>query len=143
MPHTRTICRAAAILAVALTATPSAAQGLDGVYLGKLGCEVLVGQTRRALATDIRITIAGTRVTYEREILSPEGNQPTGIKERGTGTVTPPTIAMGATGSGNSWSYTANYSGTIAGGAITMNGVQKWHVNRANQDRPCTISARR
>jgi hypothetical protein len=143
MPHIKTICRAAFALTVTLAATPAAAQGLDGVYLGKLGCEVLVGQTRRALATDIRITIAGTTVTYEREILSPEGNQPTGIKERGTGKLTPPSITMGATGSGNSWSYTANYSGTIAGGAITMSGVQKWHVNRANQDRPCTITARR
>lgn len=82
-------------------------------------------------------------MTDEGEILSPDSNRPSGIKERGTGTVKPPAIAMGATGSGNSWTYTASYSGMIAAGAITMSGVQKWHVNRANQDRPCSISARR
>lgn len=143
MPESSIINPATAALAAVLVASPSAAQNLDGVYLGKLSCEVLVGQTRRPLATDIRITIAGTTVRYEREILSPDSNQPTGIKERGSGTVTPPAITMGATGSGNSWSYTANYSGTIAGGGITMSGVQKWHVNRANQDRPCSIRAQR
>jgi hypothetical protein len=127
---------------VLVLASPAGAQGLDGLYVGKLSCEMLAGQTRTPLATDIRITIAGTNVSYEREIHSPEGGT-TGIKERGTGTVSGASLSMAAAGRGNSWSYQASYSGTIAGGTIAMRGVQKWHVNRGNQDRQCTINARR
>ncbi|MBX3499738.1 MAG: hypothetical protein KF889_09870 [Alphaproteobacteria bacterium] len=134
--------RAAAGLLAMAVAAPAAAQGLDGAYAGRLSCEILAGQTRRALATDIRITIAGTTVSYEREIHSPDGGT-TGIKERGTGTVRGTSLSMAATGRGNSWSYEASYSGTITGGTIAMRGAQKWHVNRGNQDRQCTINARR
>jgi len=133
--------RAAGVLAL-LVALPANAQGLDGTYLGQLSCEILAGQTRRQLATDIRIVIAGTNVSYEREILNPDGGGSTGIKERGTGTVKPPNLSMAAAGRGNSWSYEASYSGTVTGGTIAMRGVQKWHVNRGNQDRQCTINAR-
>ncbi|MGE0424047.1 MAG: hypothetical protein AB7O88_17405 [Reyranellaceae bacterium] len=129
--------RAGALLALVL-ATPASAQGLDGLYLGKLSCEIIAGQTRRSLSTDIRITITGTTVSYEREILNPDGGGSTGIKERGSGSVNANTLSMAAAGRGNSWSYEASYSGTIA-----MRGVQKWHVNRGNQDRQCAINARR
>jgi hypothetical protein len=134
--------RAAGVLALIL-ATPASAQGVDGAYGGTLSCEILAGQTRRQLATDIRITIAGTNVSYEREILNPDGGGSTGIKERGTGSVSGTNISMAAAGRGNSWSYEASYNGTITGGTIAMRGVQKWHVNRGNQDRSCTINARR
>ena len=130
-------------LAVCAVSSPADAQGVDGVYAGTLSCEMLAGQTRRQLATDIRITIAGTSVSYEREILNPDGGGTTGIKERGTGEVRGSGLSMAAAGRGNSWSYEATYSGTIAGGTIAMRGIQKWHVNRGNQDRPCTINARR
>jgi hypothetical protein len=129
-------------LSSAMATSPAAAQALDGVYAGSLGCETLVGQTRRQLASDIRITIAGTAVSYEREILNPDGGG-TGIKERGTGDVKGNSLSMAATGRGNGWSYEASYSGTIAGGTIAMRGVQKWRVNQGNQDRSCTINARR
>jgi len=134
---------AVAGLGGAMTTSPVAAQSLDGVYSGQLSCEVLAGQTRRQLATDIRITIAGTGVSYEREILNPDGGGSTGIKERGTGTVSANNLSMAAAGRGNSWSYEASYNGTITGGTIAMRGVQKWHVNRGNQDRQCVINARR
>ncbi|MGE3652055.1 MAG: hypothetical protein AB7G10_27245 [Reyranellaceae bacterium] len=77
-------------------------------------------------------------MSYEREILNPDGGGSTGIKERGSGSVNANTLSMAAAGRGNSWSYEASYSGTIA-----MRGVQKWHVNRGNQDRQCAINARR
>ena len=134
--------RAAGLLALAL-ATPASAQGLDGLYVGKLSCELIAGQTRRQLATDIQITITGTTVNYEREILNPDGGGSTGIKERGTGTVKGNALSMSATGRGNSWSYEASYNGTITGGAIAMRGLQKWNVNRGNQDRQCVINAQR
>lgn len=133
--------RSVGLLALAL-ATPATAQTLDGVYAGTLGCETLVGQTRRQLATDIRIAIAGAIVSYEREILNPDGGA-TGNKERGTGEVKGNSLSMAATGRGTGWSYEASYSGTITGGTITMRGVQKWRVNQGSQDRPCTINARR
>jgi hypothetical protein len=123
-------------------ATPANAQGLDGLYVGKLSCEIIAGQTRRQLATDIRITIAGTAVNYEREILSETGN-PTGIMERGTGAVKGNALSVTGGGRGNSWSYEASYNGTITGGAIAMRGAQKWYINRANQDRQCVINAQR
>jgi hypothetical protein len=133
--------RAAALLALVL-ATPASAQGLDGLYLGKLSCEMIAGQTRRELATEIRITIAGTTVNYEREIFS-ESGAPTGNKERGTGAVKGNSLSMAGAGRGNSWSYEASYNGTITGGTIGMRGVQKWYINRANQDRQCAINAQR
>jgi hypothetical protein len=133
--------RAAAAFLALVIAAPAAAQGLDGTYVGTLSCEILAGQTRRQLATDIRITIAGTNVSYEREILNPDGGGTTGIKERGTGEVKGGSLSMAAAGRGNSWSYEASYTGTITGGTIAMRGLQKWHVNRGNQDRQCTINA--
>lgn len=132
----------ALVFATCAVSSPANAQGIDGVYAGSLGCETLVGQTRRQLASDIRITIAGTAVSYEREILNPDGGG-TGIKERGTGTVKGDSLSMAATGRGNGWSYEASYSGTIGGGTIAMRGAQKWRVNQGNQDRQCTINARR
>ena len=134
--------RAAALLALVL-AMPASAQGLDGLYLGKLSCEVIAGQTRRELSTDIRITITGTTVNYEREIINPDGGGSTGIKERGTGSVKGNAVSMAAAGRGNSWSYEASYNGSITGGTIAMRGVQKWYVNRGNQDRQCAINAQR
>ena len=130
--------RCVAALLALLLAMPASAQGLDGLYLGKLSCEVIAGQTRRELVTDIRITLAGTAVNYEREILNPDGGGTTGIKERGTGSVKGNALSMAAAGRGNNWSYEASYNGTIA-----MRGVQKWYVNRGNQDRQCVINARR
>ena len=53
------------------------------------------------------------------------------------------TLSMAAAGRGNSWSYEASYGGAITGGTIAMRGVQKWHVNRGNQNRQCVINARR
>ena len=132
---------AAALLALVL-ATPASAQGVDGNYVGKLSCELIAGQTRRQLATDIRITIAGANVSYEREILSESGNT-TGNMERGTGSVKGNALSLAGGGRGNSWSYEASYNGTITAGTIAMRGVQKWYINRANQDRPCVINAQR
>jgi len=101
----------ALVLALAgLLPLPANAQALDGIYVGKLSCEVIAGQTRRELATDIRITIAGTNVSYEREILNPDGGGTTGIKERGTGAVKGNALSMAAAGRGNSWSYEASYT---------------------------------
>lgn len=134
--------RAAALLALAL-ATPASAQGVDGTYVGKLSCEIIAGQTRRQLATDIQITISGSAVNYEREILTPDGGGPTGIKERGTGSVKGTSLSMAGAGRGNSWNYEASYNGSITGGTIAMRGVQKWYINRANQDRQCVINAQR
>lgn len=134
---------ALATLFALLAPLPVNAQAQDGNYTGKISCEIIAGQTRRQLATDIRITISGTNVSYEREILTPDGGGTTGIKERGTGSVNGGNLSMTASGRGNSWSYESSYNGTIASGAISMRGVQKWHVNNGNQDRQCTIAARR
>ena len=140
----RALSLALAVFAAPFAALlPAHAQGLDGAYVGTLSCEILAGQTRRQLSTDIHITVAGTNVSYEREILNPDGGGTTGIKERGMGAVTGNNLSMAAVGRGNSWSYEASYSGTITGGTIAMRGVQKWNVNRGNQDRQCVINARR
>ena len=80
---------AALIIAPGLLITPAAsdAQPLDGTYVGTMQCGLLSPLTR-PLKTELKMTVAGDRVTYEREILDPRIGR-TGRHERGRGTLGP------------------------------------------------------
>jgi hypothetical protein len=131
----------ASLLMLALAA-PAMAQSLDGLYVGELRC-TSISEASIPLRTQIRVTVAGTAVHYERDVHMANSAQLSGVKETGRGTVTGSAVSMTGGARGTAYSYEATYSGTIAGRELTMSGSQKWHVKQGDENRGCTISARR
>ena len=125
---------AAGLLALVL-ATPASAQGLDGVYSGQLQCGP--SGDRRVPVGTIRINVAGASFTYEVQIAG-------GGVERGSGSVTAPSVAGGGSASGAGVRYDSSYSGQVASGGIWMTGSQSGtFTGGASGSRQCSISARR
>jgi hypothetical protein len=126
----------------AVPSQPARAQGVDGLYVGELRCTG-VGQATIPLRTQIRLTVSGTTVRYEREVHMPNSSQSSGVKETGTGTVAGSSISMTGGARTATYSYEATYSGTIAGTRLTMQGTQKWYVKQGTENRGCTILGQR
>ncbi|MCW5748613.1 MAG: hypothetical protein KIT36_20660 [Alphaproteobacteria bacterium] len=128
----------AAAIGLAL-ASPAAAESFDGTYAGTISCESIVGVSQRPLRGSFKMTINAAAARYEREIQTGQG-QPTGVFERGSGSVTPAGVVTltGAAQIGGS-NATANYNGTITGGVARLTGIQKW---TKSGDRKCSIEAR-
>lgn len=130
-------------LGLAVVASPQAmAQGVDGLYVGELRC-TSVAQSSIPLRTQIRVTVAGSTVRYERDVHMANSTQSSAVKETGTGAVTGSSISMTGSARGTAYSYEAAYSGTIAGSELSMRGSQKWHIKQGDENRGCTIFARR
>jgi hypothetical protein len=124
----------AVVLASLTGALPAWAQ-LDGVYNGQIQCGPSGGQ--RVPVGTIRINVAGAGFTYEVQVTG-------GGVERGTGSVTPPSVSGGGSASGGSLRYDSSYSGQIMPGTIWMTGEQAGtFAGGARGDRQCSISARR
>lgn len=113
------------------TALPALAQ-YDGVYNGQVSCGA-AGAQRVPVGT-IRINVAGPSFTYEVQIAG-------GGVERGSGSVTPPSLSAGGSASGGGARYDGSYSGQIMPGSLWMTGAQSG--NFAGGNRQCSISARR
>ena len=133
--------RFAGLLALAL-ATPASAQVTDGLYVGELRCTA-VGDATIPLRTQIRVTVTGTTVRYNRDVHMANSSQSSGVKETGTGSVAGSTISVTGGAKGAAYSFESSYRGTIDAAGIAMTGGQKWYVNRGIQERSCTIAARR
>jgi hypothetical protein len=128
-------------------ASVTRAQGLDGTYTGVLSCDSRGGL--KPLKTDLRIVVSGTTATYEREIMVPGRGCPTGcpsgVYERGDGTVTPSgEVALRGkaegTGSRGSYRFQSEYQGQLSGSASGLRGIQRWVVNgQSEPDRSCQI----
>ncbi|MBL8674177.1 MAG: hypothetical protein JNL07_04750 [Rhodospirillales bacterium] len=143
------IVRIAVLSAAGLSFVPpreASAQGLDGVYAGTIGCATMPGVTARQLRTPFRMTVTGGIATYEREVLDVKTNAPTGLMERGSGTVTPAgAISLTGRADGQASRGVMSYSGAIVGGAVTLAGTQTWSTGGTQQGatRPCTIELKR
>ena len=85
----------------------------------------------------IRINVTGVSFTYEVQITG-------GAVERGSGSVTAPSVAGGGSASGGGVRYDSSYSGQVASGGIWMTGSQSGtFTGGASGSRQCSISARR
>lgn len=124
----RRLCLAAATVA-ALAPLPALAQ-YDGVYNGQVQCGPAGGQ--RVPVGTIRINVAGASFTYEVQVAG-------GGVERGSGSVTPPSLSAGGSASGGGARYDGSYSGQIMPGSLWMTGAQSGSFG----SRQCSISARR
>ncbi len=122
---------------------PATAQALDGNYVGQLRCKVVAAAPSVPLLVQIRLTVAGTLLRYESDVLNPNSAQPSGVKEIGSGTVAPPVISMSGRAKGATYAFQSAYRGTITAAGVDMSGSQKWYFDQAKQDRSCTISAKR
>jgi hypothetical protein len=127
---------------VLILATSATAQGADGLYVGELRCTAVADATI-PLRTQIRVTVTGTTVRYDRDVHVANSSQSSGVKETGTGSVAGSTISMKGGARTLTYSFEATYSGTIAGDALTMKGSQKWYVKQGNENRDCTILGKR
>jgi hypothetical protein len=115
-------------------ALPALAQ-YDGVYNGQVQCGPSGGQ--RAPVGTIRITMTGASFTYEVQVAG-------GGVERGSGSVTAPSLSAGGSASGGGVRYDSSYSGQIMPGSLWMTGAQSGtFAGGARGDRQCSISARR
>jgi hypothetical protein len=92
------------------------------------------------------MTVAAGTARFERDVLSAQSNTPSGIRERGTGTVAADgTIALTGAANGQQFAYEAKYRGKIAGDVGKLTGSQHWLRTdmQGAIDRPCTIEIRR
>lgn len=107
----------------------------DGVYNGQLQCGPIGGQ--RVPVGTIRVNVAGAGFTYEVQITG-------GGVERGSGSVTAPSVSAGGSASGGGVRYDGSYSGQIMPGSLWMTGSQSGtFAGGARGDRQCSIAARR
>ncbi|MGE0424048.1 MAG: hypothetical protein AB7O88_17410 [Reyranellaceae bacterium] len=127
------LCGAVVLLSSAGT-LPAWAQ-YDGAYNGQIQCGPSGGQ--RVPVGTIRVNVAGAGFTYEVKITA-------GGVERGSGSVTAPSVSAGGSASGGGLRYDSSYSGQIAPGGLWMTGVQTGSFGGAGSgNRQCSISARR
>jgi len=127
--------RIAAGLLLAALSAPAMAQGLDGVYNGQVQCGPTGGQ-RVAVGT-IRVAVTGATFTYEAQLTG-------GGVERGSGSVSPPSVSAGGSASGGGVRYDGSYSGQILPANLWMTGSQVGtFAGGARGDRQCSIGARR
>ncbi|MCC7281398.1 MAG: hypothetical protein IT556_03370 [Acetobacteraceae bacterium] len=127
--------------ALLLGAMPAAAQSFDGVWQGRIRCEA--AGSLGALNAPIKVTIAGNRASYEREIRSTSDRSQVLATETGSGTVAADgTVRMNGTVGAATWRQDSNFTGrmqrptTTLGGGITTFSRQ----NNAGVERRCTAT---
>ncbi|MBX3499737.1 MAG: hypothetical protein KF889_09865 [Alphaproteobacteria bacterium] len=124
---------AAALVSLAMVA-PAQAQ-YDGVYTGQVQCGPTGGQ--RVPAGTVRVNVTGASFTYEVQLAG-------GGIERGSGSVTAPSLSAGGSASGGGVRYDGSYSGQIMPGNLWMTGAQSGTFpGGARGNRQCSIAARR
>jgi hypothetical protein len=130
----RAIMGTAAALVALVGALPALAQ-YDGVYNGQVQCGPTGGQ--RVPVGTIRVSVSGASFTYEVQVAG-------GGVERGSGSVTAPSLSAGGSAAGGGVRYDGSYSGQIMPGSLWMTGAQSGtFAGGARGDRQCSIAARR
>ncbi|UFN50999.1 hypothetical protein LPC08_10485 [Roseomonas sp. OT10] len=127
------------LLLLLLPAGPAAADERE--IAGQMRCEAVPGISGGSSAIAFRLFAEEPVVRYERPVQMRRGGPPDAM-EQGTGAWAPNgAIALRGGASGEGWSYTARYAGTLdPGGKGVLSGQQSWRYGRGRQhDRPCTI----
>ncbi len=127
--------------AVLLAAGPGRAQSLDGTWQGRLRCEA--AGTLGALSAPIKLSVTGSRITYEREVRNPSNRSQVVATETGSGTVAPDgQVRMSGAVSGAGWRQDSSYSGRLVRPSATLPGTITTfdRANNAGIERRCTIT---
>lgn len=131
----RHVISAGAVALVSLAVSLPAQAQFDGVYNGQVQCGPSGGQ--RTPVGTIRVNVTGVSFTYEVQVSG-------GGVERGTGSITAPSVSGGGSATGGGLRYDSSYSGQIMPGSLWMTGQQSGTFTAgARGDRQCSISARR
>jgi hypothetical protein len=135
-----------AVVAFAVAAPAAVAQSFDGNWTGQISCAKL-SFTRATQTVPITMTISGGSASYSRQVYNEDNSAVVGT-EVGSGTVAATgAIAVSArwqsAGAAPRFTYTASYSGTIAGNAATLQGTQVWSFDGKTENRSCSITMRR
>jgi hypothetical protein len=132
-------------LAVLLCAAgPLAAQGFQGVWQGRLTCDVVEGITQTPLAAPFTLRVEGAVAKYERPVLSASGAR-TGAWERGEGRVAADgALLLQGGSSGRGFHYRARYEGRLGADSVArFTGTQDWMLSERDFARQCTVELRR
>jgi hypothetical protein len=129
-----------------LSALPSFAQSRDGTWRGEFACAKL-SFTRGPQRVPMTVTVSGSSVNSTRQIYNQDNTAVVGTEE-GSGTVgSDGHITLSAkwssAGPNPRYTYTASYSGTIAGNAANLRGTQVWRFDGKTENRSCTIALKR
>lgn len=123
-------------------ACPGATAGHpDGRYVGRIACDALPGLTRKPLDAEFTMTVRDGKVDFERKVLQPDSRHPSGVVERGHGTVSADgEITLSGSARGGNWRYEASYAGRSGSDETRLSGTQTWHMpGGVNRVRNCSI----
>lgn len=133
------------VCAVAAFSSPSLAASsidYDGQYSGLILCDALPNIA--PLRTTFFLEITNGHAQYHKDVLQANTSTPSGVTERGTGTVSPDgDVSLKGSAEGPGWSFEAAYQGKFSGKNLQLSGAQKWRLPASSggaQTRPCTIS---
>jgi hypothetical protein len=139
-PETRI---AALLFAVWALSTVSVAQVRDGTFPGTIECEALPRML--PLRAKVTMVVADGLPRYEREIHHPSGG-PSGIFERGEGSVTPGgDVTVRTRVDTPGYSYEAEYRGRLEESMARLTGSQRWKLRTETGTIPraCTLQLTR
>jgi hypothetical protein len=131
----RRITLGGAVALVALAGAGPVLAQYDGVYSGQIQCGPAANQ--RVPIGTVRVTVTGASFIYEVQVTG-------GGVERGSGSVTAPSLSAGGSATGGGLRYDSSYSGQIMPGSLWMTGSQVGTFSGGVRgDRQCSIGARR
>jgi len=119
--------------------SPSVGTQFNGTYIGGINCNPMSGAG--ALQAGFSMAVSGNEVSYERQFL--DRGRPTGLYERGSGTITPSGEIV-LRGKGESkYRVDAEYRGPLTGDTIRLVGTQHWQLSGRNEQRSCQVDLTR
>jgi hypothetical protein len=139
-PIGRYLVRVGAGSALVLLPLSVAAHSLDGTYDGTIHCG-LVTDAKRVWESPFRLIVEDGAAQYERPIL--RDGQPTGVYERGDGTVTGSgKVGLAGRAQGSSYVFDAQYQGELTQDAARLVGTQLWYIRGHDDEseRSCHIT---
>lgn len=132
---------ALAAVACSLVSQNVAAGDPGGRYAGRIACDALPGLTSKPLDAGFTMTVRDGKVDFERRVLKPDSRHPSGVVERGHGTVSADgDIMLSGSARGGNWRYESSYAGRFESGEPRLSGTQTWQLpDGVRQVRKCSI----
>ena len=137
-PTCRFLVKVACVNALLLLPLSLAAQSVDAVYDGTIRCGLLT-DAKRVWVSPFRLTVENGRARYERPVL--RNGQPTGVYERGEGTVTASgRVGIAGRAGASRYVFDAQYQGELEQDAGSLTGTQLWYIGDDDgSERSCRI----
>jgi hypothetical protein len=128
------------------SASPAIGQSIDGMWRGEISCAKL-SFTKGPLKIPIDVAVSGTVAVFSKNVLNADGSAIVGTEE-GEGTI----AGNGQIRLTSTWSsadpnprytFTASYSGILAGKSGNLRGTQIWSFDGKTENRSCSIALKR